>query len=112
MPIFEPGMIVRVPFPYVDKDRRHHRPALVISNQIGPDEGLVWALMITAAENDAWPADVRIVGSRDATGLPIPSIVRTAKVATVEVSTASLLGICPPATWRKVEAELRKSGVK
>jgi len=68
--------------------------------------------MITAAENDEWPGDVKIIGSMDATGLPIPSIVRTAKVATVEVREASLLGRCPPAVWSKVEAELRKAAVK
>ena len=112
MPIFEPGTIVKVPFPYVDKDRRHHRPALVLSKGVGPSDGLFWALMITAAENDSWPGDVKITGSRDVTGLPILSIVRTAKVATVEVKEASLLGKCPAPVWRKVLAELEAAGVR
>lgn len=112
MPIFELGAIVRVPFPYVDKDRRHQRPALIIAHPVGPDGSLVWALMITAAENEGWPGDVLIRAPADITGLPIPSIVRTAKVATVEVSAAFQIGTLPPALWRKVDAELGKAGLK
>ena len=112
MPTFEPGTIIRVPFPYVDKERRHHRPALVISHPVGPTGSLIWALMVTAAENDAWPGDVAIGGTQDITGLPIPSIVRTAKVATVEVSVAATIGKCPRPTWMKVQAELRQAGIK
>ncbi len=112
MPTFEAGSIVRVPFPYVDKDRRHHRPALVISRPVGPADSLLWTLMITAAENEGWPGDVVITGSQDVTGLPIPSIVRTAKVATVEAAAATPLGRCPAAVWQKVDTELRKAGIK
>jgi len=68
--------------------------------------------MITAAGNEAWPGDVEIKGSRDVTGLPIPSIVRTAKVATVEVKEAAALGRCPKPVWRRVEAEMQKAGIK
>lgn len=112
MPPFDPGAIVRVPFPFVEKDRRHQRPALVISNGVGPEGALFWALMITAAENAPWPGDVKIGNSPDVTGLPIPSIVRTAKVATVEAAVASQIGRLPRPVWRKVETELRRAGIK
>lgn len=31
MPTFEQGEVVRVPFPYTDRETRQHRPALVVS---------------------------------------------------------------------------------
>jgi mRNA interferase MazF len=61
--------------------------------------------MITAAENAGWPGDVAI-GASAGTGLPIASIVRTAKIATIEASAASLLGRLPSAAWKRVTAEL------
>jgi mRNA interferase MazF len=47
--------------------------------------------MITSAENRAWPGDV-IVNDLDLAGLPAPSIIRTAKIATIEASAATKLG--------------------
>lgn len=92
MPTFRQGQIVRVPFPYTDRNTRQHRPALVISNgAIGDGESLVWVTMITSAENRRWPGDHVIVDFANA-GLPIPSVVRTAKVTTVEAHDAEPVG--------------------
>lgn len=41
MPIFEQGDIVRVPFPYTDRDTRQRRPALVVSSAIGEGAALL-----------------------------------------------------------------------
>ncbi len=47
--------------------------------------------MITAAANPRWPEDVEIDDHARA-GLPIASVVRTAKIATIEARAASKLG--------------------
>jgi mRNA interferase MazF len=92
MPTFRQGQIVRVPFPYTDRNTRQHRPALVISNgAIGDGDSLIWVAMITSAENRRWPGDHLIVDFAS-TGLPIPSLVRTAKVTTVEINDAEPVG--------------------
>ena len=92
MPTFRQGQVVRVPFPYTDRNTRQHRPALVISNgAIGDDKSLVWVTMITSAENRRWPGDHLIMDLAKA-GLPIPSVVRTAKVTTVEARDAEPVG--------------------
>ena len=92
MPTFKAGDIVRVPFPYTDRNTRQHRPALIISNGTVGDNGeLLWVLMITSAENKPWTGDVRISGHSDA-GLPAPSVIRTVKIATIEAAKASRLG--------------------
>lgn len=107
MPTFEAGDIVRVPFPYTDRPVRQHRPALVVSKAgLGPDRELHWVLMITSAENRRWTTDVPVPASRE-TGLPADSLVRTAKIATIEGSSASLLGRLPEALLIEVRAHLR-----
>jgi hypothetical protein len=47
--------------------------------------------MITSAENGGWPGDVT-VNDLDLAGLPVPSVIRSAKIATMEVSDAVKLG--------------------
>lgn len=99
MPSFEPGDIVKVPFPYTDRSTRQRRPALVISDaSLQRAHGLLWVLMITSEENRSWPGDVSI-SSFDKAGLPAPSVIRTAKVATIDADHAEPLG--------KVSARLR-----
>lgn len=92
MVAFRRGDVVKVPFPYTDKDTRQSRPALVISSgNLEATHGLLWVLMITSAENRGWPGDVEVKNLAMA-GLPFASVVRTAKVATIEASHATRLG--------------------
>ena len=92
MPTFRRGDIVKVPFPYTDSDTRQARPALVISNpDLEERHGLLWVLMITSAANRRWPGDVEIRPLATA-GLPVASVVRTAKVATIDCSRATRIG--------------------
>ncbi|MEP7454930.1 type II toxin-antitoxin system PemK/MazF family toxin [Phyllobacterium sp. SB3] len=92
MESFRAGQVVRVPFPYTDKDTRQHRPALIISRGgIGQTGALLWVLMITSAENKKWPGDI-VVEDLPATGLPIVSLVRTSKIATIETGDAEVIG--------------------
>ena len=93
MPAFERGDIVRVPFPYTDRDTRQHRPALVVSDgPVGDRGSLLWVLMITSAENRPWSGDVSLARGYKGMGLPAPSLIRTTKIATIETRHADLLG--------------------
>ncbi|MGN8019706.1 type II toxin-antitoxin system PemK/MazF family toxin [Phyllobacterium sp. 22229] len=92
MQTFKSGDIVRVPFPYTDRNTRQHRPALVISDgAIGEDANLLWVLMITSAENKSWVGDVFIPHHAE-TGLPVASVIRPLKIATIEAAHADMLG--------------------
>lgn len=92
MPTFEQGDVIRVPFPYTDRDTRQHRPALVVSDGgIGEGEALLWVVMITSAENRTWAGDVAIPNHRRA-GLPAPSVVRPVKIATIEARHVAAIG--------------------
>lgn len=92
MPTFKQGDVVKVPFPYTDRSTRQSRPALVISSGgIEATHGLLWVVMITSAENRGWPGDVSISNLATA-GLPAPSVIRSAKIATIEASDAARLG--------------------
>ena len=102
MPTFEQGDVVKVPFPYTDRPTRQHRPALVVStNDIEQAHGLLWVVMITSAENRGWPEDVAVPRHVSA-GLPAPSVIRAAKIATIDASDAIRLGRVAPATLRQV----------
>ena len=108
MAIFEVWDIVKVPFPYTDRPVRQRRPALVIAAaEIEAAHGLIWLVMITSAENRGWPDDVRISDLR-AAGLPAPSIIRAAKIATVDARDAQLLGTLPIADREAVASRLRE----
>lgn len=92
MPTFEAGDIVAVPFPYVERPILERRPALVIADGLGAEERLAWVLMITSASNPPWPDDIAITVSSQGTGLRAASVIRTAKMATIESETARKVG--------------------
>ena len=92
MASFEPGDVIKVPFPYTARATRQSRPALVVSAPALEDRhGLLWVVMITSAENRGWPGDVA-VRNQGMAGLPVTSVVRTAKIATIEARDAQRLG--------------------
>jgi mRNA interferase MazF len=92
---FESGDVVRVLFPHVERNVRRARPALVLTREpIGPEGLLIWVAMITNAAREGWPGDLRIE-DHEAAGLPVPSLVRTAKVATLETASAIRIGRLP-----------------
>ena len=89
---FERGDVIKVPFPYTDRATRQSRPALVVSTaRLEELHGLLWVVMITSAENRGWPDDVPVANLTRA-GLPVPSLIRCAKIATIDASHASRLG--------------------
>jgi mRNA-degrading endonuclease toxin of MazEF toxin-antitoxin module len=105
MPTFEPWDIVKVPFPYTDRPVRQNRPALVISaEELQAVHGLLWLAMITSAANRGWSGDVAVSDL----GIAAPSIVRPAKIATIDPRDAERLGALPPPDRSAVRAYLRE----
>jgi mRNA interferase MazF len=108
MPNFEQGDVIRVPFPYTDRDTRQRRPALVVSGgSVGEQGALLWVVMITSAENRAWTDDVEIRDYAKA-GLPAPSVIRPVKIATIEARRAEAIGKVPAATRMAVMRRISK----
>jgi mRNA interferase MazF len=106
MAVFEQGDVIKVPFPYTDRATRQYRPALVVSSyRIEATHGLLWVLMITSAANRGWRGDVSITNLSTA-GLPAPSVIRTAKIATIEAKDAVRLGRISPSALKKALDEV------
>jgi mRNA interferase MazF len=106
--IFDIGDIVRVPFPYAERDRYQARPALVIGRPVGPDGLLTWTLMITSAQRGPWPGDVSVGSKHTHYGLPTPCFIRVAKIAAIE--TASIerrVGRLPDEMISEIQNALR-----
>ena len=109
MAIFKRGEVIKVPFPYTDRSTRQSRPALVVAaGGIEDAHGLLWVVMITSAENRGWSGDV-FIGDLARAGLPAPSVIRTAKIATIEAADAARLGSLPTALFRRVVKQLART---
>ena len=81
------------------------RPCLVVGE---PEEsGIVWVVMITSASNAGWTGDVEISGLGEA-GLTAPSVIRTAKITTVEASVLKPIGTLNEETANAVKVQLLK----
>lgn len=107
MATFDRFDVVSVPFPYTDRPIRQRRPAIVVSQPAHEQAtGLIWVVMITAAENRAWPGDVPLGDPRQA-GLSIPSVVRPSKIATLEATQATRIGRVPAAEQHAVQSAIR-----
>jgi mRNA interferase MazF len=108
MPGCEIWDLVKVPFPYTNRPAQPRRPALVVAVPDGPGAPpLLWVLMVTSAANRGWPGDV-LISDLDAAGLPAASVVRSAKIATIEARDATRIGQLPPADRAEVGKVLAK----
>ena len=106
MAAFKRGDVVKIPFPYTDRSTRQSRPAVVVSTgSLEDSHRLVWVVMITSAENRGWSGDVPVTDLALA-GLPAPSLIRTAKIATIDAADATKLGRLSAASLRKVLAAI------
>ena len=74
---FDRFTVVRVPFPFTDRDAAKNRPALVLSDaaNFNTPAGHSVMAMITSAANAPWPLDCPVTDLKTA-GLPAPSVVR------------------------------------
>lgn len=107
MPTFKTWDIIKVPFPYTDRPVREKRPALVIaSGDAHSDSGLLWVMMITSSGNRPWPTDVP-VSDLALSGLPAPSVVRTAKIATIKTKESERIGVLPMPDREAVSCKVR-----
>lgn len=74
---FEAFDVVRVPFPFTDRETTKRRPALVLSchEAFNAPIGHAVMAMITSSDTNAWPLD-HTIDDLPAAGLPAPSRVR------------------------------------
>ena len=74
---YERFTVVRVPFPFTDRDTTKNRPALVLSDAstFNTPAGHSVMAMITSQANAPWPLDCSVV-DQAAAGLPAASKVR------------------------------------
>ena len=74
---FERYTVVRVPFPFTDRDTSKNRPAVVLSDSsaFNTPAGHSVMAMITSESNAPWPLDCSL-RDLDAAGLPAASKVR------------------------------------
>ena len=108
MPGFEQGDVVRVPFPYTNRSTQQFRPALVVSDgALGGDGLLLWVIMITSAGSRSWPGDVDLTDDLAGAGLPVASVARPLKIATIDAAAATRLGTVTQPTLRAVLGQLR-----
>jgi mRNA interferase MazF len=100
--------VVVVPFPYADRLAEKRRPAIVVNAPALQDGfGLVWLAMVTSADNRGWDCDV-VVSDQQSAGLPSASLVRTAKIATVDADRIiRRIGKLAPKDARAVAAQIR-----
>ena len=107
MPACEVWDLVKVPFPYTNRPVQQRRPALVVAVPKAPGApALLWVLMVTSAANRGWPGDVAISDLKMA-GLPAASVLRSAKIATIEAQDAERIGSLPVADRMQVATALR-----
>ncbi len=105
---YAPFDVEVAPFPYADRLAEKRRPAIVISAPgLERDHGLIWLAMVTSADNAAWDGDVA-VSDLAAAGLPAPSRVRPAKIATVDgARILRKIGVLPLRDARAIRACLK-----
>ena len=99
--------VVRVPFPFTDRQAHKNRPALVLSHAatFNAAAGHSVMAMITSAKHSAWPLDAPIA-DLVAAGLPVPSIVRFKLFTLDDRLVRGQLGRLAPADQARVSAAL------
>ena len=109
MPACEVWDLVKVLLPYTNRPMQQRRPALIVAIPDVPGApDLLWVLMVTSAGNRGRPGDVNISDLAEA-GLPAPSVVRAAKITTIEKRDAERIGCLPHADRLRVAEALRNS---
>jgi len=106
---FERFAVVRVPFPFTDRNATKNRPALVLSNPgtFNTAAGHSVMAMITSETNPPWPLDCALA-DLSAAGLPAPSKVRFKLFTLDHRLVRGQLGKLSPADSKMVRAGLAK----
>ena len=106
---FDLYAVVRVPFPFTDRNASKHRPALVLSDPVAfntPAGHSVMA-MITSQANPPWPLDCTLTDLA-AAGLPAPSRVRFKLFTLDHRLVRGVIGRLAPADRELVRAGLTR----
>ena len=104
---FDRYSVVRVPFPFTDRNSTKNRPAVVLSDPLAfnTPAGQSVMAMITSQANAPWPLDCALTDLA-AAGLPAPSVVRF-KLFTLDHRLArGVIGELSPADVALVRARL------
>ena len=108
MSAFESFAVVRVPFPFTDRQAQKRRPALVLSKPGFQQAcGHLLLAMITSTRQSSWPLDWPIDDLQVA-GLPQPCVVRLKLFTLDERLVLSSLGALSEADRVAVIAQLAK----
>ncbi len=104
------GRVVLVPFPFDDLSSSKVRPALCLTDPVGPYRHVVLAFITSRVPDDPDETDLVIDPSTPegkGTGLKVPSAVRLHRMMTVSTSIIRReLGALPPALAPQVTSKL------
>lgn len=105
---FEPYSVVKVPFPFTDRETHRQRPALVLSStEFGRQSGHSLMAMITSARHSSWPLDVTVTDLETAR-LPVPCVIRMKFFTLDHRLVISHLGSLSPHDQEAFRAALRQ----
>lgn len=106
---FERYAVVRVPFPFTDRNASKNRPALILSDAAGfnTPAGHSVLAMITSADNPPRPHD-HLIADLASAGLPAPSRLRFKLFTLDNRLIRSTLGQLAPADARAVRAAMKR----
>ncbi|MBI4703323.1 MAG: type II toxin-antitoxin system PemK/MazF family toxin [Deltaproteobacteria bacterium] len=105
------GKVVLVPFPFDDLSATKVRPAVCLTEPIGPHRHVVLAFITSVTPPDPTPTDLALSpGSAGfaETGLRVPSTVRLHRLMTVSTALISReVGCLPGSLLPQVESRIR-----
>ncbi len=106
------GKVVLVPFPFDDLSSSKVRPAVCLTDPIGPHRHVVLAFVSSQAPDDVLETDVALSVTQpdfSLTGLRVSSVLRLHRLLTVATSIlARELGKLPPSIQQEVDSKLKK----
>ena len=110
-PLATRGKVVLLPFPFDDLSATKVRPAVCLTEPIGPYEHVVLAFITSRIPDRLLDTDVVLDTEREGyreTGLRVASVLRLYRLMTVATPLIQReLGVLPPGVWNEVEEKLR-----
>ena len=105
------GKVVLVPFPFDDLAASKVRPAVCLTDRIGPHEHVIVAFITSKAPEPVLPSDIHLPCSGDGCecmGLKVDSALRLHRVITLSVTLIRReLGTIPPKIQTSIDTKLR-----
>ena len=105
------GRIVLVPFPFDDLSAVKARPAVCLTDPIGPHRHIVLAFITSRVPSDLLPSDLVLAASDPgfaSTGLRMTSTIRLHRLMIVRAAfIRRQLGVLPPTLQREVQVRLQ-----